>query len=185
MAQKHIVQCRICKEKFDTTPLKEGVDWIMPSKNWYYHCKCYNDWNGKKKNNIKTNIIDEELWKDATYQYLHRGLKIGVDFGKFNAQFGRLIKKGRTPKGIYFAVRYFYEIEKGDKTKADGGIGIVDYIYDRSKQYWIARERDTAGIVSRIEQQVKELAQAEQVVIKKQPKKKKLKYTLEMVEELD
>ena len=32
--------CRICKVEID----KENDDWIMPSKNYYYHRKCYEDW---------------------------------------------------------------------------------------------------------------------------------------------
>ena len=40
---KHIVQCRICKEKFDTSQLIKDIDWVMPSKNWYYHKNCYDD----------------------------------------------------------------------------------------------------------------------------------------------
>ena len=42
--KQHIVKCRICGQEFDTNTLTEGEDWIMPSKNWYYHVKCYTDW---------------------------------------------------------------------------------------------------------------------------------------------
>ena len=41
----HIVTCRICKAKIDTD---SSTNWVMPSKNYYYHKTCYDDF-GKKK----------------------------------------------------------------------------------------------------------------------------------------
>ena len=37
----HIVHCRVCKQKID---IDSSHNWIMPSTNWYYHSKCYEDW---------------------------------------------------------------------------------------------------------------------------------------------
>lgn len=183
--RKHEVKCRVCKQVFDTAPLIQGQDWIMPTKNFYYHTKCYNEWQ-TKKDNVKTSTLDDELWRDSTYQYLQRDLKIPVVWNKFSSQWKNLMKKGRTAKGIYFAVRYFYEIEKGDKEKAKGGIGIVDYVYNQSASYWSERERNSEGIIAQIEQQVRERAEREQIIIKRAPsKKKKKKFTLEMVEEIE
>lgn len=181
---KHEVKCRICKQKFDTNNLIFGVDWVEPSKGWYYHKNCYNEWQ-TKKNDVKTSTPDLDLWKDATYQYLRKDLKIVVDWHKFNAQFNSLIKKGRTAKGIYFAVRYFYEIEKGDKDKAQGGIGIVDYVYTRSASYWAEKQRSGENILEQIEKQIKEQKEREVVIVPKQKKQKRLKITLDMVEEYE
>ena len=86
---KHIVTCRVCKEKFDTNE----VEWIMPSKNFYYHKSCYEDWQ-VKKNDVRNNSKDEDLWKDATYQYLKKDLYIPVDFGKFDSQWCNLFENG-------------------------------------------------------------------------------------------
>ena len=35
--KKPLVHCRVCGEPIDREELTEGVDWIMPSKNFYYH----------------------------------------------------------------------------------------------------------------------------------------------------
>ena len=176
---KHIVTCRVCKEKFDTNE----VEWVMPSKNFYYHKSCYEDWQ-VKKNDVRNNSKDEDLWKDATYQYLKKDLYIPVDFGKFDSQWRNLTKKGRTPKGIYFTTRYFYEIEKGDKNKAQGGIGIIDYIYSRATTYWAEKERSGARIVENIEQQIRERADREQKVIIKDKRKKTKKINFSDIESL-
>jgi len=167
---KHLVKCRVCGEYFDTNSLDE-TEWIMPSNRRYYHIKCYNDWQSKK-DNVKTNDIDEDLWKDAAYQFLQRDLYIKVDFQKFNSQWKNLKKKGRTPKGIYFALRYFYIVQKGDRSKAQGGIGIVDYVYVESSEYWCKRERNGDHILAQIEEQVKQSLDREKLVVQKKKKKK-------------
>ena len=45
-----MAKCRVCDLPID----KEKDDWVMPSKNWYYHRKCYEEW---KKAQFKS---DEE-----------------------------------------------------------------------------------------------------------------------------
>ena len=117
-------------------------------------------------------------------QYLKKDLYIPVDFGKFDSQWRNLIKKGRTPKGIYFTTRYFYEIEKGDKNKAQGGIGIIDYIYSRATTYWAEKERSGARIVEKIEQQIHERANREHKVIIKDKRKKTKKINFSDIESL-
>lgn len=43
---------------------------------------------------------------------------------------------GYTYDGILKALKYHYEIQHGDKEKANEAIGIVPYIYDESMNYW-------------------------------------------------
>ena len=38
-----------------------------------------------------------------------------------------------TAKGMYFALKYFYEIKKGDVSKSENGIGIIPHIYEDSR----------------------------------------------------
>lgn len=174
---KHDVMCRCCKQRFDAQPEQEGIIWTMPSKNFYYHLQCYNDWI-KKKNDVHTQA-DEDLWFDAVWQFLKKNLRIITgsenDFGRIKKQWEMCISKGFTPKGIYFSVLYFYTIQKGDPAKAKGGIGIVPFIYKEATDYWIAREVKEKGIVARIEQQIREAQSQETILFKgklKQAKKK-------------
>ena len=37
-------ECRICHMPIDKVRQKENIDWIMPSKGWYYHKECYETW---------------------------------------------------------------------------------------------------------------------------------------------
>lgn len=173
MAKKPIVHCRVCKGDIDRNTQQEGVDWVMPSKNWFYHKKCYEDW-AKKKNDIHSNGSEDE-WFSAVWEYLAKDIKIGPDFSKIKSQWNNFIKKGYTPKGIYFSIRYHYEIKKGDSKKSEGGIGIVPYIYEECKGYWTKRESEFNDICARIEKQINEIKNREvrEVEYSQREKKKK------------
>lgn len=174
---KHNVMCRCCKQRFNANPEDEGITWLMPSKNFYYHFQCYNDW-VKKKNDVHTQA-DEDLWFDAVWQFLKKNLKIinggDNDYIKIKKQWNSYLSKGFTPKGIYFSVLYFYTIKKGDPSKAKGGIGIVPFIYKEATDYWVAKEIKERGVIANIEKQIKMAFQQETIVLNNISKKKKKK----------
>ena len=45
------------------------------------------------------------------------------------------------------ALHYFYEIKGGDKSKANGGIGIIPYVYKDAYNYyynlWLAKQKNS------------------------------------------
>ena len=167
-------KCRICKKPIDRNTEIEGVDWMMRSTNWFYHCTCYDDWISKK-DDVHTNVGTDELWKDAVYQYLKIDQRIILNMTKFNQQWDSLIKKGRTPKGIYFSIRYFYDVQHGDAERAQGGIGIVNYIYQEASAYWTNKEANERGIVAKIEEQVRKRKAQQTRQVKTSTKKKTAK----------
>lgn len=161
-----LVHCRICKQDIDRNIQKENIDWIQPSKGWYYHPQCYSDFAKKKKglcNDIHAEV-DNDLWFSALYDYLQKDLKMSLNMAKTKSQWNNFIKKGYTAKGIYFAIRYFYEIQHGDPSKSDG-IGIITCIYNEGCQYWVDRENKDSGICERIEKQIKIAANQKQIII--------------------
>jgi hypothetical protein len=139
----------------------------MPQDKWYYHKACYEDF-AKKRGAIKEGDIDievdDDMWKGAVYDYLKKDVRIPLDFRKFSSQWDNFLKKNMTAKGIYFTLRYFYEIEKGDATKSENGIGIVPHVYERGTCYWGERNLRDKGICARIEEQIRQ--SREQVVHK-------------------
>ena len=148
--------CRICKVEID----REKDDWIMPSKNWYYHRKCYTDWKES------TPATDEE-YRAFIFDFIARDLKVPYDYHKCKAQIDKFVKEGRTVKGIFFTLKYFYEIKKGDWNKGYGGIGIVPYVYNEACTYWTNQERKTKGIVADIERQMRAAAERKHMVVRK------------------
>lgn len=176
MATKRpLVHCRVCKKEIDRDATEEGKDWIQPVKNWYYHPDCYENF-AKKKQDIRNDIhadVDNSIWFDALYDYLLKDLKMSLNMQKVVSQWQHWLKSGYTAKGIYFTMRYFFEIAKGDTTKSDG-IGIVKFLYQDACQYWVDRENEGSEIFRKIEAQV-HYANNQKVVnvVKKVPKKDK------------
>ena len=73
---KHIVICRCCKQKFDAQIEDKDKIWVMPSKNYYQHKNCYDDWT-KKKNNVHSQA-DDDLWFGALWDYLSKDIKTAI-----------------------------------------------------------------------------------------------------------
>lgn len=175
---KAMVECRVCKQKFNRLDpgLVEGVDWVKPVNLHYYHKKCYEDF-AKKKGQIGMDGIELEaedmVWKAAVEDYLKRDLKISIDYSRFNSQWKKYTEKdGRKPKGIYFALRYFYDIRKNSPERSEGGIGIISWIYEEAAEYWGKRNQEDKGIVARLEEQIKkDMAQKAKIVFQKNKKK--------------
>lgn len=161
----HLIQCTICKQKFcpEETPQEE---WFKPSQKKYCHTKCYNEWK-----NADTHSDKE--WIDLIYDFIARDLKQPYDYFMCEAQRKKFIKTNKyTNKGIYFALKYFYEVQKNDWDKGHGGIGIVPYVYDKSTVYWTKVETLKRGTMSAIERQIKERAERPIQHIRKTNKKK-------------
>lgn len=169
MAKRPLVHCRICKGAIDRD---NQTDWMMPQEKFYYHIICHEDF-AKKKGAIKEGDLrieaDDDLWKSAVYDYLKKDVKISLNFTKFQSQWSNFLKKGMTAKGIYFTLRYFYEIEKGDASKCENGIGIVPHVYERGTCYWGERNQRDKGICARIEAQIMQAAEKKVKVIRQAP----------------
>ena len=175
MAKRALVHCRICKAAIDRD---NQTDWVEPTPKWFYHTTCYEDFARKKGRILEGDLsaeVEDDIWKSALYDYLRRDLKMTVNYNKFNSQWNNFLKKNMTAKGIYFALRYFYEIAKGDPSKSENGIGIVPHIYNEGTEYWGNRNQRDKGICARIEEQIRQAEAAKVVVIhrKKQPKQNK------------
>lgn len=170
----HMVTCRLCRKKFDA----EKVQFVLVGQKSYYHKRCYDEW--KNNLNAKGEMLPD-FWYEAMIDYLYRDVKMAIDFSKIQSQWANFIKPGRgfTPKGIFFAVKYFYEVQHGDCSKAVGGIGIVPSIYSQAAQYWTERETQKAGTIDAIIAQIKSRADRPiQRIIRKEPETPKTKWDL-------
>lgn len=171
--------CRLCKKRFNT----DIEDAILIGKKSYYHKSCYEDWK-KNKDNAKGSM-SSDFWYEALVDYLYRDVKVSLDFFKIKSQWDTFTKPSykMTPKGIYFAIRYFYDVQRGDPSKAQGGIGIVKSIYSEAAQYWVDRENKKEGTLEAIiaQIQVREARPVKKIVQGTDEKKDKSKWSLEDV----
>lgn len=163
MAKTILVKCRICKQQFNRLDpnLVEGVDYVKPSEKMYYHKRCYDEYQSSKLD-VHADMTDD-LWFKAAWDFLRRDLKYDFNFVKVRKQWESFLKNKMTAKGMYFALKYFYEIKKNDASKSENGIGIIPHIYEDSRDYWVEREHREQGIVAAIEQQIKE-AQSQRII---------------------
>ena len=142
-------ECRICKVQIDKTKEKEGIDWFMPSKNYYYHISCYNTW--------KAAPATDDDWISMIYDFLAHDLKVSYNSHMCEAQIKKFWKENKiNPKGVYFTLKYFYEIKNNSWDKSHGGLGIIPYVFTDAKSYWIEQERKKRGFMKELEEQARE-----------------------------
>lgn len=123
---KHIVKCPICGQTFDANT----EPYIMVSSRRYAHQKCW-----QEADKLKSK---EEKDKEQLIQYI----KELFGYNKLPEKVNRQIKQYKDEyhysySAIYKTLRYWFEIKHGDLEKANGGIGIVPYIIDDARNYWL------------------------------------------------
>lgn len=156
-----IVHCRICKGEIDRNKDPNGEEWLMGSTNYFYHKTCYENWK-------KAQFNSDEEYIDLIYDFISRDLKVSYDWYVCEAQRKKFVKENKmTNKGILFALKYFYEVKKGNWEKGHGGIGIVPFVYNDACAYWAARERKSQGTIGEIERQMRAAAERHQTIVQK------------------
>lgn len=123
----HKVICRYCGETFD----RDKEPFVKISHLRYAHEKCH------KKYAIKKTQDEKDL------EELERYIKKFFNEPYINAQVRKQIKDfrqeyGYTYSGILKTLIYWYDIKGNprDREITNGGIGIVPFVYEQSKQYY-------------------------------------------------
>ena len=181
MAKLPLVECRICKSKdIDRNTQIEGVDWGGRWIIWNYNKSCYDNWKQS------TPATDEE-YREFIFDFIARDLKVSYDYHMCKAQIDKFVKENKmTVKGIFFALKYFYEIKGGDWNKGHGGIGIVPFIYNEACTYWYNREKKTKGVVAEIERQMRDAEnRTKKEVVQKKTQPRKFTVDLNIIEEME
>lgn len=111
MPKKPSVICLYCGESF----YREDVEYIQVGRR-YAHKKCAD-------------------YADKIHELMQDVLKESYSKTKINKQLTQFYKDGYALKNIYYSLVYWYEVEKGDPSKANGGIGIFPYVYPRYLSY--------------------------------------------------
>lgn len=125
---KHIVICSICKESFDASK----VPYVKTCKGRRYaHETC-----SIKEEQEKLRIEQDKQALEEYIKYLFKEDKINDKIQKQLKYY--LNEKKYTYSGIHKALVYFFEIKGGALDKANGGIGIVEYVYQNAYNYYYA-----------------------------------------------
>ena len=120
MAKQPKVKCPKCGVQF----YREDCEYVQIGRR-YYHAQC----------------VDKE---DTALQEIHEKMsKLCGDAysrSKITNQIKKYIAEGKTLDGILQSLCYWYDYKNSDPSKANGGIGIVGYIYDEAIKYFIDKE---------------------------------------------
>lgn len=156
----HKVKCIYCHQTFD----RDKYSFVQVSPRRYAHTECAS----KEQSRLK----QEEADKIALEEYIIKLL--GDDFitPRVRKQINTYIEQYQyTYSGIKKALVYFYEIKGNSTEKANGGIGIVPYVYKDAFNYyysiWEANQKNQ-------DKDVQEFVSKEKV-IKIEPPKRNLR----------
>lgn len=162
---KHIVKCMVCGEQFDANII-EWV-WFGNGQRRYAHKSCSKDGNDiplpvkvkppKKKEETPPPPPDpfaaelKEL-KD----YINEKYREKANWPLIMQQIKKFHDSGKTYSGMKKALQWFYDIKKNSIEGCNGGIGIIEFCYNDSYQYfydiWLAQNQ-TANKVLEIKTQ--------------------------------
>lgn len=132
--EMHIVKCPICGKDFDRDKIPNRQ---MGRR--YAHIECW-----ARKESMKT---QDEKDRESLEEYIMNLFGLNVISPKIKKQIDTYHNEyNYTYTGIKKALIYQFEVKKGDLKQANGGIGIVPYVYDQARNYyyqiWLAQQRN-------------------------------------------
>ena len=119
------VKCPTCDEWF----IREETEHVFDGKKKrYFHKDCY----------IGISTAEED--RDSLYKAMCEIFKYEFVVPRIRRQINDMMEEyGYTYKGIELTLDYVYRIEKMDKEKANGGIGIVPWFYDKASELYLKK----------------------------------------------
>jgi len=121
----HIVTCVYCKKRFD----RDKLPFVQVSPKRYAHQECADE---ESKRAFK-----EEADKIALENYIIKLLKVEYVTPRIRKQLNTYVEQyGYTYSGMHKALIYFYEVKGNSTDKANGGVGIIPYVYQDAYNYY-------------------------------------------------
>ena len=126
---KHWVKCYYCDETFDTS----STPFVAINAKRYAHKSCHEKKLANESQQEKDKRTLHEYIKEL-FHFTEIPLKITkqIQTYAFDPQYRY------TYSGMYKTLKYFYEIQGNSIDKANGGIGIIPYVYAQAFEYWKA-----------------------------------------------
>jgi len=159
MPTKNERKCYYCDKYFDITQ----EEYVKPRLNRYAHKSCFEKYS-----------TPDDVYIEKIYEYLKDEIKVKYDYLACERQRVNFINKlGYTNKGIYYSLKFFYEVKKQSPEKSGNRIGIVPYVYDEAKEYYKQLSLKQRAILKVVEGQ-KNIEHIEIYVEKTPQRRKKL-----------
>lgn len=124
-------KCPVCNKEV----LEEEAIYNTNTKR-YYHESCYNILLDRKK------LVD---YICELFGYKKPSVKVYQQMTSY-------YNKGISYADMLLALRYFYEVKKGDINKAQGGIGIITYVLDEAKNFASLEEIEKNNLIQKFQE---------------------------------
>lgn len=128
MSSDRPVKCPYCNQYF-----RRSAEKYEFYKQRYWHVDCYNAQVGEKQRitTERQELISyiEKLFNKKVDARILRQIKTFID------------DYGYKYKGIQLTLEYFFELKGNSLVKSQGGIGIVPYVYEEAKQYYMMKQQ--------------------------------------------
>ena len=118
----------------------------------YYHPNCYQI------------LLDRKVLCD----YICELFKYKKPSVKIYQQMSHYYERGISYADMLLALKYFYEIKKGDINKSQDGIGIIPYVIDEAKEFTTLEELEKKKLIEKFENNAKEHKETKIVYIAEQ-----------------
>lgn len=146
----HFVCCTECKLRFD----RDKEEYVAISARRYAHKRCYEK-SLRTKSEEEQNKSDLEAYIMKMFNEPYVNARIKKQIKDFIAEYNY------TYSGIHKSLIYFFEVKGNSIEKANGGIGIVPYVYRDAYNYfyslWQAQQSNKNKDLSLYKPQVKEI----------------------------
>ena len=136
----HIVTCQYCRKKFD----RDKIPFVQISPKRYAHKDCSKEEEARLKQEETDKIdIENYIMKLLGEDYISPRVRKQINTYREQYQY--------TFSGMKKALVYFYEVKGNSTEKANGGIGIVPYVYKDAFNYyysiWEASQKNEGKVV--------------------------------------
>lgn len=124
---KAMVKCLYCGEMFDRND--PNIKFIKPTQRRYAHLHCAQQHDA--------NMTQEDKDKASLFKYIKDLLGSDYDYKKVEKQVAKYKnEENYTYSGMEKTLRYFYDVKGNSTEGANGGVGIIPYIYKEAYQYF-------------------------------------------------
>ena len=123
----------------------------------YYHESCYNILLDRKK------LID---YVCELFNYKKPSVKVYQQMSSY-------YEYGTSYADMLLALKYFYEIKKGDINKSQGGIGIIPYVLEEAKEFATLEKIEQDKLIQKFEENALEKKETKYIHVAEQRNKQK------------
>lgn len=162
----HYVKCYYCGKTFDAN----RHEWVRPMgglrSTRYAHRECE-----ENRDDYLTPRQKLETYVQLLFGAEYKPARVTQQINSFKQTYNY------TENEILLTLKYFYDIKGHDTKQANGGIGIVPYVYDEAKQYYYSlwlTEQKNREVALRIKQEQSKRIEVSINSPQRKPKKLKL-----------